>query len=312
MKKLILLTLLPLTIASCSAQNQGDMNIFKRIFNGRPECGGTISKDLDPKPLENVKGYVTYISCTYNDADVNYKSVMPRALELFIFEGKLKGSVSRQNDSKRYDSFNYELPFNEQLGTQIADAIRNSGMLAFNEYSWVVAGLPPCYDFDISATFSSGEKLYIKFNGDRCPAGFRDVTNSFVTAICKMVDYSPEKCPEEKPYVSPFIGEHHFVYNGDGKTQSFTFIMRQKVEDGCNAEVISDGDFGYIHLKCSTSNVSGGLFFDVVSHYEDSKIQSVAKNSLAGILSIQDGVIYLKPLQAAPDLQDRSLLKEQQ
>ncbi|MBQ3619627.1 MAG: hypothetical protein II939_15890, partial [Bacteroidales bacterium] len=96
------------------------------------------------------------------------------------------------------------------------------------------------------------------------------------------------------------------------KTQSFTFIMRQKVEDGCNAEVISDGDFGYIHLKCSTSNVSGGLFFDVIGHYEDSKIQSVAKNSLAGILSIQDGVIYLKPLQAAPDLQDRSLLKEQQ
>ena len=111
--------------------------------------------------------------------------------------------------------------------------------------------------------------------------------------------------------MSPYVGTHHFVYNKNGKHQDFTFIVEPKGSPDGNAEVISDGDFGYVHLRCAANKVSGKYHFDVLRHYDDSKVRNVTKNSLAGIISMQKDVFFLEPLQACPDLPDRSLLEQE-
>lgn len=292
-----LLTLVLLNLNSCNMFGQD-----------RPVCGGVVHDVHKTKPLENVKGTVTYLSFeVYNREWMDGEK--PLSVECMLREGHFRGSVARDEE---HESFKFDFEADDVFFKKLSDALKESGMLEFNNWNVEVAGLPPTYDLYISAKFSTGESLYINFNGGRAPVGFSECALNFALSVCRMVDYDREKCPKLKPYVSPYVGTHNFIYQKNGKTQHFTFIVESTGGSDGNSEVISDGDFGYVHLRCAANRVSGKYHFDVLRHYDDSKLTQVKKNSLAGIISLKNDVFYLEPLQAAPDLPDRSLLKQEE
>ena len=299
MKRLFfLLTLILLFLNSC------DMFIFGQ---DRTVCGGVVRDVRKIKPLENIKGSVTYLSFeVFNREWMGGEK--PLSVEGMLCEGHFGGNVARDEE---HESFKFDFDADDTFIKKISNALKESGMLEFNNWNVKVAGLPPTDDFYISAKFSTGESLYINFNGGRSPVGFSECALNFVMSVCRMVDYDPEKCPKLKPYVNPYVGTHNFVYQKSGKTQHFTFIVEPTGGDDGNSEVISDGDFGYVHLRCAANKVSGKYHFDVLRHYDDSGLTQVQKNSLAGIISLKNGDFYLEPLQAAPDLPDRSLIKQE-
>ena len=272
-----------------------------------PECGGVVYNVRKTKPLNNVSGTISNISFSLYNGEWN-REQFPLTLDFDLKDGVFSGSVCRDLD---YESYKFEYDADAEMVGKLSNLLKESGIMEFNNWNVVVAGLPPIYDVNISANFTSKEHLYINFNGGRDPVGFNECLQKFVLSICELVDYDPEKCPKAKPYVSPYVGTHHFVYNKNGKHQDFTFIVEPKGSPDGNAEVISDGDFGYVHLRCAANKVSGKYHFDVLRHYDDSKVRDVTKNSLAGIISMQKDVFFLEPLQACPDLPDRSLLEQE-
>ncbi len=297
-----------MVLTSCSAQNNGNMNIFKRIFDDPPVCGGTISKEINPKPLENVKGDIVSFSCTYNNDETRYDSPMPIAFEMRLQDGALIGSLTRPRDSVVYDPLNFNIPFNDAVKQQLTDAVKQSEIMKYNKWDWRVAGLPPCYDFYISVTFSSGEKLYMNFNGGRSPVDADKLTDNFVQSICKLTDYAPEKCPKRPPYVHPCLGTHRFVYSKDAKTQEFIFTLERK--GTYPAEVISKGDYGYFHARCTVSNLGGRYAFNIAEYCDDSEIRSARPGSGAGDIYHQNGEFKLMPYQSCPPLANSEILEE--
>ena len=297
MKTILTTLLLMLAIAGCNAQNDN--------MRDDVQCGGYRSKNYDTKPLKNVQGELTKIYCTYIDND-QYEPTLVR-YEIKLDDTSFNGSISRE---RGYESYVFNVKKDAKLTRTISKALKESGIMEYNQWNVHVNGLPPITEFYISADFSSGEHFFMEFNGGHSPAGFMEKVAKFNNVVCKLADYSPEKCEKSKPYVSPYLGEHHFTYDKKGKVQHFSFIV-ENTSGRDNAEVISTGDFGEFHARCNASNVSGRYFFSIISYYDDSKITDVTINSLAGILDHNGGVITLEPLQAAPTLPDRNKLKEE-
>jgi len=295
--KTILTMLLLLAVAGCNAQHNNMRT---------QECGGYRSNNQNTKPLENVKGELTYLFCTFYDG---YSSEAPDFVEyeIRLNDTTFRGSISPTESG--YDPYKFNVKKDARTTQALSKALKESGLLQFNGWNVHVNGLPPTTDFYISATFSTGEKFFMEFNGGRMPEGFTDASKVFNDAVIKAADFAPEKCEKSKPYVNPYHGEHHFNYSKDGKQQSFTFIVTPQGGEE-NAEVISKGDFGYLHARCNAHNVSGRYFVSILGYYDDSQITTPTRNSLAGILDHINGKITLEPLQAAPDLPDRSKLKK--
>lgn len=297
MKTILATLLLMLAIASCNAQNNN--------MNDKVQCGGYRSNNQDTEPIKNVKGELTKMYCTYINTE-QYEPSLVR-YEIQLDDTSFSGSISRE---RGYDSYAFNVKNDAKLTQTISNALKESGIMEYNKWNVHVNGLPPITEFYISADFSSGEHFFMEFNGGRSPEGFMEEVVAFNDAVCKLADYSPEKCEKSKPYVSPYLGEHHFTYDKKGKVQHFSFIV-EKTTGNDNAEVISDGDFGYFHARCDARNVSGRYFFSILRYYDDSKITEATPNSLAGILDHINGEITLEPLQAAPTLPDRSRLKKE-
>lgn len=285
---------------SCNAQNNSNMNINSNV------CGGYTSNNRTTKPLENVSGEVEHLYFHFYNG--NHSDNLPTSYRIDIDNQELKAKLSAPTDG--YDNYEYNAEYTKDIQQKLSKALKESGLLIYNKWNVVVAGLPPIYDMVLDAKFSSGEKLYIEFNGERYPNGLDIAAEKFAKAICELTNYSPEKCPKSKPYVNPYLGKHKFVYNKDGKTQTFTFIL-ENTSGKDNAEVISEGDFGYFHARCYTSNLSNCYHFNILSYYDDSKITTESKHSIAGILYNNNGNLTLEPLRACPDLPDRSKLKEE-
>ena len=289
--------LLLLAVVGCNAQQNNMTN---------QECGGYRSNNHNTKPLENVKGELTYLFCTFYD---EYSSEAPDFVkyEIRLSDTTLNGSISPSE--RGYDPYKFNAKKDAQNIQALSKALKESGLLRFNGWNVYVNGLPPITEFFISATFSTGEKFFMEFNGGRMPEGFMEAVKGFNDAVVKVTDFAPEKCEKSKPYVNPYHGKHHFDYSKDGKQQTFTFIVTPKGGEE-NAEVISKGDFGYLHARCNAHSVSGRYFVSILGYYDDSEITTPTRNSLAGILDHINGKITLEPLQAAPDLPDRSKLKK--
>ena len=296
--KTILTLLLLLSVAGCNAQHNNMRE---------PECGGYRSRNYDTEPLENVKGELTSIYCEFYD---EYHSEKPALVtyDIRLDDTSFNGSISRE---RGYDSYKFNVKKSAKTVQALSKALKESGLLRFNGWNVYVNGLPPITEFFISASFTTGEKFFMEFNGGRMPDGFMDAVQVFNEAVCKAADFTPDKCEKSKPYVNPYHGEHHFHYSKDGKQQSFTFNIKSTGGEE-NAEVISDGDFGYLHARCNAHKVSSRYFVSILGYYDDSKITTPKPNSLAGILDNINGTLYLEPLQAAPDLPDRSKIKKEE
>ncbi len=287
-----------LCIFVCNAQNNSDMIKEPEI------CGGYRSNNRTVSPIENVKGEVEELYCVFYDGINTYASFLK--YELNLDSANFKANISREGC---YEPFKFNTENSPNLKKKLSDALKNSGLFKFNNWSVHVNGLPPIVEFFISAKFSTGEKFYMEFNGGRSPRGFEDAVNAFSDEILQLTGYTPEKCNPSKPYVNPFLGRHHFVYSKNGKLQHFDFILENTTGID-NAEVISTGDFGDFHARCNASKVSGRYHFSLNSYYDDSKIKNVSKNSLTGIIYSNAGKLYLEPLQAAPSLTDRTGIAE--
>ena len=298
MKRLLTLLLL-LTAASCNAQHNN--------MNRTEQCGGYRSNQHETKPIDNVQGTLTSLYCTFHDM-MWYGEPSFVRYDIKLDDKTFAGTIAREQG---YDSYKFDIPNDAKTTEELTKALKQSGLLKFNTWNVYVNGLPPTTDFYISAQFSSGEKMFMEFNGGHCPSGFMDAVKVFNEAVRKAADYSPDKCPPTKPYVSPYLGEHRFIYQKDGRRQEFKFAVENSAGHGDNAEVLSTGDFGMLHARCSARNVTGRYFFSILSYYDDSQITTPKPNSLAGILSTAGGKIYLEPLQAAPKLPDRNLIQEQ-
>ena len=296
--RLLTLLLLLSSIAGGNAQNDN---------MDTPVCGGYRSNNHNTKPIENVKGELTSIYCNFYDEYYNEQpSIVQYSIRLD--DTSFNGSIARE---RGYDSYKFNIKKDAKTIQTLTKALKESGLLKFNDWNVYVNGLPPITEFFISASFSTGEKFFMEFNGGRMPDGFMDAVQVFNDAVCKAADFTLDKCPKSKPRVNPYHGEHHFSYSKDGKQQSFTFIVKSTGGEE-NAEVISKGNFGYLHARCNAHNVSGRYFVSILGYYDDSAITTPTPNSLAGILDNVNGTLYLEPLQAAPDLPDRSKIKKVQ
>lgn len=286
--------LLILTVISSYAQH----NNMKK-----DEEGGYRSKKFDTKPLEHVEGVITKLDCTFLDADRTEEPTLIR-YDIQLNDQKFHGSIAREG---KYNAYNFDKPA-DSIRLQLTKALKDSKLLQYNQWNVYVNGLPPISEFYINAKFSTGEKFFMEFNGGRAPNGFMEAVKIFNDAVYKAAEFSLDKCEKAKPYVNPYIGEHHFHYQKNGKEQFFVFKIEKQSQND-NAEVISYGSYGKFHARCNASNVGGRYFCSILSYYEDSEITTPAKKSLAGILDNNKGTIYLVPLQAAPELPDRSEIK---
>lgn len=182
MRTITLTLLLMLTyLVGCNAQN----NTMRE-----PVCGGYRSNNHDTKPLENVKGELTEIYCKFYD---EYHSEMPALVEYSINldDTSLSGYMSRE---KGYDSYKFNVTPDAKTIQALSKALKESGLLRFNGWNVYVNGLPPITEFFISASFSTGEKFFMEFNGGRMPDGFMDAVAVFNDAVCKAADFSLDKC----------------------------------------------------------------------------------------------------------------------
>jgi len=297
MKISIILLLIVFSIISNAQNINSDMRNENEI------CGGYRSKNTKTQPLKDIKGEVVKLYCTYYNRESTQSFIK---YDMQLDSLSLKGSISPEGE---YEKFQFNIENTAKNIQTLSKALKESGLLDFNKWSVYVNGLPPIVEFYISATFSTGEQLYIEFNGGHSPDGFDKAADKFSEAFLNIVEYSPDKCKALKPYVNPFLGEHHFVYSKNGKEQFFNFIIENNTGKD-NAEVISKGDFGEFHARCNATNVTGRYHVSILRYYDDSNVKTAKEGSLAGIIFNNNGNLWLEPLQAAPDLPDRNRILE--
>ena len=100
------------------------------------------------------------------------------------------------------------------------------------------------------------------------------------------------------------------------KTRLLTLLLLLSSIAGGNAQndnmdtPVCGGYRSNNHNTKPLENVKGELTSIYCNFYDDSAITTPTPNSLAGILDNVNGTLYLEPLQAAPDLPDRSKIKK--